>query len=86
MSKSVNSNQKYCENTAQFFGTRLRTSYGLDGTVIAWFSSYLSGRTQHVRLTSTTSTPSAIVCGVPQGSVLGPILFLLYVADLLSLV
>jgi len=65
---------------------RLRTSYGLGGTVITWFSSYLSGRTQHVRLTSTTSTPSAIVCGLPQGSVLEPILFILHVADLLYLV
>jgi len=61
-------------------------NHGLDGTVITWFSSYLSGRIQHVQLTSTTSTLSAIVCCVPQGSVLGPILFVLYVADLLSLV
>ena len=63
---------------------RLRTSYGL--SVIAWFSSYLSGRIQHVRLTSTTSTPLAIVCGVPQGRSSDRSFFLLYVADLLSLV
>jgi len=51
-----------------------------------WFSSYLDHRTQFVRCASSTSTPSFIECGVPQGSVLGPILFLLYRADLVNLV
>ena len=61
---------------------RLQTSYGLGGSVIAWFSLYLNNRTQNVRLPATTSTESAVLYGVPQGSVLGPILFLLYTADL----
>jgi len=65
---------------------RLQTSYGLDGVVIKWFASYLSGRTQHVRTPTTTSLPSPVAYGVPQESVLGPIFFLLYVADLLKLI
>ena len=65
---------------------RLSTSYGLSGSVIKWFASYLDDRQQFVRISATTSSPSAVSCGVPQGSVLGPILFLLYAADLLKLV
>jgi hypothetical protein len=65
---------------------RLRVSYGLDGTVINWFASYLSGRTQCVRSPRSSSSPSALLYGVPQESVLGPILFLLYTADVIGIV
>jgi len=65
---------------------RLYKSYGLQGPVLDWFASYLRGRVQHIRLSATSSTLSEVLFGVPQGSVLGPILFLLYTADLLQLV
>ena len=51
-----------------------------------WFTSYLSSRIQSVRCGMSTSDVPVALCGVPQGSVLGPILFLLYAADLLRLV
>jgi len=65
---------------------RLQTSYGFDGIVIKWFISCLSGRVQYVRTLTTTSSRSPLVYKVPQLSVLGPILFLLYVADLMKLI
>jgi hypothetical protein len=65
---------------------RLQQSYDLEGMVFDWFRSYLSGRTQCVHSLSTKSVPSAVLHSVPQGSVLGPILFTLYAADMLQLV
>jgi len=65
---------------------RLRTSYGLSGMVLHWFQSYLDGRRQYVRTGSSASFPTLILCGVPQGSFLGPILFLLYTADVIPLI
>ena len=65
---------------------RLSVTYGLDSAVMSWFLYYLSGRTQFVRCGSSKSASSTLSCGVPQSSVLGPILFLLYTADLLGLI
>ena len=65
---------------------RLQKSYGLHGQVISWFESYLHGRVQHVRLSATSSSPLVVDCGLPQGSVIGPILFILYTAELLQLI
>ena len=65
---------------------RLHMSFGIDNTAYRWFQSYLSGRHQHVRRGSTRSLTIQLVCGVPQRSVLGPILFVLYTVDLISLI
>ena len=58
--------------------------YGVRGCVLSWFRSYLHGRTQSVRIGSMLSAPRVVSCGVPQGSVLGPTLFILYVNDIVN--
>ena len=56
--------------------------YGLDGTALEWFKSYLSNRKQYISSQDISKSCLDIICGVLQGSILGPLRFLIYENDL----
>ena len=66
--------------------SRLENSFGITRAVLHWFHPYLSGRSQFVEINDTKSSVRDLTVGVPQDSVLGPILYLLYTAPLAEII
>ena len=59
-------------------------AYGIRGNLLEWIRSYLSDREQTVVINGKSSTPAKVISGVPQGTVLGPIFFIIYLNDINS--
>ena len=58
--------------------------YGIRGNALRWFNCYLTNRYQYVNYNNTSSDMQQITCGIPHGSSLGSLLFLLYINDIAS--
>ena len=65
---------------------RLHTDFGFTDTVLQWFSSYQTDRTNYVSLSKHCSAFAPVYSGVPQGSVLGPILFTMYIKPMSAII
>uniref|UniRef100_A0A8R1E6S3 Reverse transcriptase domain-containing protein n=1 Tax=Caenorhabditis japonica TaxID=281687 RepID=A0A8R1E6S3_CAEJA len=56
--------------------------YGIRGNVSKWLENFLTGRTQKIRINNAISEPMVVTSGVPQGSVLGPLFFIMFINDI----
>jgi hypothetical protein len=65
---------------------RLNIAFGIDGLALQWIESFLTERTQQISYNGHLSSVGSLLCGVPQGSVLGPLFFLLYTAELFEVI
>ena len=60
----------------------LERRFAVEGTALEWFESYFSGRTQTFYVADASSRPVPLICGVPQGSILGPTVFVAYTEEI----
>ena len=61
---------------------KMNLNFGISGNALKWFDSYIKDREQQCIVNGQLSSSKKIICGVPKGSILGPLLFLLYINDM----